>query len=137
MRRGIAWVLLILLSLNPPIAAGQSETEYFQAYYRELEGLPQVMLIADLEYQVESLLRVNAAAPPDLRYKIEEIKMQVFQSLEKELCAESRSAKDKRGAATRSLVSALAPRVIGVREKGEIAATLVRIVEIESTRYCL
>lgn len=118
----------------------QTEKDAYQRNYRELEGLPYPMLIAELDLQIEWILIVSAAAPPDLRHKIEVVKHSVFEALKKKLCARDGSKVlsqlDKRDAATRSLVAALAPKSVEAHEKGEIAATLVRIIEYEPDRLC-
>lgn len=138
MKRFQSNTFLFLLACAIPLpSVGQSEANYFDSYYRELEGLPQSVLISDLEYHIEGALRVQAAAPPDLRYKIEAIKKAVFQAMKSELCGASASNKNKRGIASRSVTTALAPVTLDSRKEGEISATLVRIVESDAASYCL
>lgn len=139
--RKLAPLTLTLFFAFSAIAADQTADDAFNSNYRDLEEIPYPVLIAELDEQIEWLILVSAAAPPDLRHKIAAIKIAIFQALKKELCAASDSEVppqiDRRTAAARNLVAALSPKRINAHDRGAIAATLVRIIELEPDRYCL
>lgn len=139
--RKLTTLTFTLLFATLAIAADQTEDDAFDSNYRDLEAISYPVLIAELDEQIEWLILVSAAAPPDLRHKIDAIKISIFRELKKELCAASDSEVppliDRRTAATRNLVAALSPKRISAHDRGAIAATLVRIIDLEPDLYCL
>jgi hypothetical protein len=138
--RALIGIFFVFFS-NPLLAVDPQEKYGYQSAYEELASMPSEVLGFLLDEQIEALLTVNAAAPPDLSHKIAAIKSATLSAMRQQLCARAGSASptenDKIGAASSSLVQAMSPKPISAINRGRIAALLIKIGESSSGNYCL